>query len=192
MATIALQRVANPLEFGVVVTGEDGRITRFLEKPSWGEIFSDTINTGIYVLEPEVFEYMETGKNYDFSRDIFPLMLRDGRALYAGMSCGGYWSDIGNLQQYMQANYDALRRAVKLEIPGVEVRPGVWVGDGASHLAGRARARAGLHRPQRYDRGGRRYRGTDARSALLQSSRQTRGFCGRLRGRMLTSARRRR
>ena len=50
--TIALQRVTNPLEFGVVVTDEQGRITRFLEKPSWGEVFSDTINTGIYVLEP--------------------------------------------------------------------------------------------------------------------------------------------
>ena len=65
----------------MVVTDEAGRITRFLEKPSWGEVFSDTINTGIYVLEPEVFEHMETGKNYDFSNDIFPFMLRDGRAL---------------------------------------------------------------------------------------------------------------
>jgi mannose-1-phosphate guanylyltransferase / phosphomannomutase len=130
VATIALQRVANPLEFGVVVTGNDGRITRFLEKPSWGEIFSDTINTGIYVLEPEILEYMESGKNYDFSRDIFPLMLRDGRTIY-GHVTDGYWSDIGNLQQYMQANYDALRRAVQLEIPGEEIRPGVWVAENA-------------------------------------------------------------
>lgn len=131
MATIALQRVANPLEFGVVVTDDDGRITRFLEKPSWGEIFSDTINTGIYVLEPAVFEYMEAGKNYDFARDIFPFMLRDGRKVF-GHVTSGYWSDIGNLQQYTQANYDALRGAVRLEIPGVEVRPGVWAGDGAT------------------------------------------------------------
>lgn len=129
--TIGLQRVSNPLEFGVVVTDESGRITRFLEKPSWGEIFSDTINTGIYVLEPEVFEYMEAGKNYDFSRNIFPLMLRDGRKVF-GHVTAGYWSDIGNLQQYTQANYDALRGAVRLEIPGVEARPGVWVGDGAT------------------------------------------------------------
>src|SRR5581483_4406666 len=130
MATIALQRVANPLEFGVVVTGEDGRITRFLEKPSWGEIFSDTINTGIYVLEPQVFEYMESGKAYDFSRDIFPAMMRDGRAIY-GHVAGGYWSDIGNLQQYMQANYDALTRAVRVDIPGSEIRPGVWAAENA-------------------------------------------------------------
>jgi mannose-1-phosphate guanylyltransferase / phosphomannomutase len=128
MATIALQRVANPLEFGVVVTGEDGRITRFLEKPSWGEIFSDTINTGIYVLEPQVFEYMESGKAYDFSRDIFPAMMRDRRPIF-GHVVDGYWSDIGNLQQYMQANYDALSRAVHVDIPGTEIRPGVWAAE---------------------------------------------------------------
>ncbi len=127
-ATIALQRVANPLEFGVVVTDEHGRITRFLEKPSWGEVFSDTINTGIYVLEPEIFDYMEAGKNYDFSRDLFPAMLRDGKPLF-GHVTRGYWSDIGNLQQYLQANYDALSGAVEVEIPGEEIRPGVWVGE---------------------------------------------------------------
>ncbi|HZY98188.1 MAG TPA: sugar phosphate nucleotidyltransferase [Candidatus Baltobacteraceae bacterium] len=129
-ATIALQRVSNPLEFGVVVTDDQGRITRFLEKPSWGEVFSDTINTGIYVLEPEVFEYMESGKSYDFSRDIFPFLLRDGKPLY-GHVTGGYWSDIGNLQQYVQANYDALSGAVRVEIPGTQIRPGVWVGENA-------------------------------------------------------------
>ncbi len=128
VATVALQRVANPLEFGVVVTDESGRITRFLEKPSWGEVFSDTINTGIYVLEPEVFEYMEAGRSYDFSNDIFPFMLRDGRALY-GHVTDGYWSDIGNLQQYVKANYDALSGAVRVRIGGTEIRPGVWAGD---------------------------------------------------------------
>jgi mannose-1-phosphate guanylyltransferase/phosphomannomutase len=127
-ATIALQRVSNPLEFGVVVADERGKITRFLEKPSWGEVFSDTINTGIYVLEPEIFEYMESGKAYDFSRDLFPQMLRDGKPLY-GHVAAGYWSDIGNLQQYLQANYDALSGAVRVEIPGTQIRPGVWVGE---------------------------------------------------------------
>lgn len=127
-ATIALQRVPNPLEFGVVVTDEHGRITRFLEKPSWGEVFSDTINTGIYILEPEIFDYMETGKNYDFSRDLFPFMLRDGKPLF-GHVTSAYWSDIGNLQQYLQANYDALSGAVRVEIPGTEIRPGVWAGE---------------------------------------------------------------
>jgi len=129
-ATIALQRVQNPLEFGVVVTDEQHRVTRFLEKPSWGEIFSDTINTGIYVLEPEILNYMERGKSYDFSRDLFPRMLHESKPLF-GRITTEYWTDIGNLQQYQQANYDALRGLVKVEIDGVETSPGVWIDETA-------------------------------------------------------------
>jgi mannose-1-phosphate guanylyltransferase/phosphomannomutase len=114
--TIALQRVENPLEFGVVITDDEGRITRFLEKPSWGEVFSDTINTGIYVLEPEIFEYMEPGGVYDFSKDLFPRMLHEGKRL-GGFVIDDYWTDVGNLEQYRQANYDALTGAVRIE-PG--------------------------------------------------------------------------
>ena len=127
-ATITLQRVENPLEFGVVVTDAAGRITRFLEKPSWGEVFSDTINTGIYVLEPEFLAYMERGKSYDFSKDLFPQMLVEGKALY-GYVTTDYWTDIGNLQQYQQANVDAVSGAVRVEMAGKEIRPGVWVGE---------------------------------------------------------------
>jgi len=128
-ATITLQRVHNPLEFGVVITDENRRITRFLEKPSWGEIFSDTINTGIYMLEPVVLTYMEAGKAYDFSRDIFPRLLHEGKMI-SGYVAAEYWTDIGNLQQYQQANYDALSGKVHLEIPGTQVSPGVWMGEG--------------------------------------------------------------
>ncbi|MGH7727317.1 MAG: sugar phosphate nucleotidyltransferase, partial [Vulcanimicrobiaceae bacterium] len=127
-ATITLKRVANPLEFGVVIVGDDGRITRFLEKPSWGEIFSDTINTGIYVLEPGIFAYMERSKAYDFSRDLFPRMLYEEQPIH-GYVTDDYWTDIGNLQQYQQANYDALDGRVHLEIPGTQREPGVWCGD---------------------------------------------------------------
>jgi mannose-1-phosphate guanylyltransferase/phosphomannomutase len=129
-ATITLQRVANPLEFGVVIVDDHRRITRFLEKPSWGEIFSDTINTGIYVLDPTVFEYMERGKSYDFSRDIFPRMLHEGKLLN-GYIAEEYWTDIGNLQQYQQANYDALMGRVNLKRLGSEIAPGVWCGEGS-------------------------------------------------------------
>ncbi|HTD38567.1 MAG TPA: nucleotidyltransferase family protein, partial [Candidatus Limnocylindrales bacterium] len=115
--TIALQRVTNPLEFGVVVTDENGRIVRFLEKPSWGEVFSDTINTGIYVLEPGILHRMQRGKVYDFSQDLFPRLLHDGRPLF-GYTTDEYWTDVGNLQQYQQANFDALSGAVRLEIAG--------------------------------------------------------------------------
>ncbi len=128
-ATITLQRVTNPLEFGVVVTDENRRITRFLEKPSWGEIFSDTINTGIYVLEPSVLNYMQHGRSYDFSRDIFPRMLHENQ-LISGYIADEYWTDIGNLQQYQQANYDALGGKVQLEIRGTQSEAGVWLGEG--------------------------------------------------------------
>jgi mannose-1-phosphate guanylyltransferase/phosphomannomutase len=115
--TIALQRVTNPLEFGVVVTDENGRIVRFLEKPSWGEVFSDTINTGIYVLEPGILDRMQRGKVYDFSKDLFPEMLREGAKL-GGFVIDAYWTDIGNLEQYQGANYDAVSGKVRIAFPG--------------------------------------------------------------------------
>jgi mannose-1-phosphate guanylyltransferase/phosphomannomutase len=123
--TIGLKRVSNPLEFGVVITDGKGYITRFLEKPSWGEVFSDTINTGIYVLNPEVFARMERGRVYDFSKDIFPRMLHEGKRL-GGYVIDGYWMDVGNLQQYQQANYDTLSGVVRSRPQGVEIAPGVW------------------------------------------------------------------
>ena len=116
-ATIGLKSVENPLEFGIVVTDDDGRIERFLEKPSWGQVFSDTINTGVYVLEPEVLQHVPTDRPYDFSKELFPLLLEMGRPLY-GMPMDGYWQDIGNLDQYRQANFDAPRGPVNLTIPG--------------------------------------------------------------------------
>ena len=80
--TIGLKSVENPLEFGIVVTDEDGRVERFLEKPSWGQVFSDTINTGIYVLEPEVLKHIPQDRPYDFSKELFPLLLEMGRPIY--------------------------------------------------------------------------------------------------------------
>jgi mannose-1-phosphate guanylyltransferase/phosphomannomutase len=127
--TIGLKSVANPLEFGIVVTDEDGRIERFLEKPSWSQVFSDTINTGVYVLEPEVLRHVPTDRPYDFSKELFPLLLEMGRPLY-GLPMEGYWQDVGDLDQYRQANFDALDLSVRLNVPGVRLRGNVWVGDG--------------------------------------------------------------
>ena len=127
--TIGLKAVENPLDFGIVVTGEDGRIERFLEKPSWGQVFSDTINTGIYVLDPSVLQHVPDDRPYDFSKELFPLLLEMGRPLY-GYVCEGYWQDIGNLDQYRQANFDALDGLVDLDVPGIRLRGNVWIGDG--------------------------------------------------------------
>ena len=97
MATLVLTKVENPLEYGVVMTGEDGKIIRFLEKPSWGEVFSDTINTGIYILEPEILDLIPEKTEFDFSKDLFPLMLEKKLPLY-GYIADGYWKDIGSLK----------------------------------------------------------------------------------------------
>ena len=127
--TIGLKSVDNPLEFGIVVTDDEGRIERFLEKPSWGQVFSDTINTGIYVLEPEVLRHIPTDRPYDFSKELFPYLLEMGRPLY-GFVLDGYWQDIGNLDQFRQANFDALDERVRLNIPGIRIRGNVWLGEG--------------------------------------------------------------
>ena len=127
--TIGLQSVDNPLEFGIVVTDEDARIERFLEKPSWGQVFSDTINTGIYVLEPEVLTHVPTDGPYDFSKELFPLLLEMGRPIY-GHVMEGYWQDIGNLDRFRQANFDALDGAVRLDVPGLRLKGNLWVSEG--------------------------------------------------------------
>jgi len=129
MATITLIRVDNPLEFGIVVTDSDGHIERFLEKPNWGQVFSDTINTGIYVLEPEVLDYIPQGQAFDFSKDLFPFLLKEGYPLY-GYVADGYWCDIGNFEQYMSAHKDILDRKVQLDPTGFRLAENVWVGEG--------------------------------------------------------------
>jgi len=128
-ATIVLYSVPNPLEYGVVVTDGDGAVRRFLEKPSWGEVFSDQANTGIYVIEPQVLDYVREGMAYDWSQDVFPLMLRRHDPLF-GIVAGGYWCDIGNIQSYLQANWDALEGRVRCRIPGRRHDNNVWIGEG--------------------------------------------------------------
>src|SRR3954465_15737011 len=123
MATIGLTAVDNPLEFGIVITREDGTIERFLEKPTWGQVFSDTINTGIYVLHPAVFDYIEPGKSVDFSSEVFPRMLADGKALF-GAIAEGYWEDVGTLEAYLSAHKDVLDQRVLLDIPGFRISDG--------------------------------------------------------------------
>ncbi len=130
MATIGLVPVENPLEFGIVITREDGSIERFLEKPSWGQVFSDTINTGIFVLEPTIFEHIAPDRSVDFSSDVFPVLLRQGLPLF-GAVADGYWEDVGTLEAYVSAHKDILDQRVEVDVPGFEVSGGVWMGEGA-------------------------------------------------------------
>ena len=130
VATIALKSMENPVDFGIVITDAEGRIERFLEKPTWGEVFSDTINTGIYVLEPEIFDYIGEG-SVDFSSDVFPKLLEDGKALFGSIVEDGYWEDVGTLESYVSAHSDVLDGAVRLSLPGFEMSDHVWVGEGA-------------------------------------------------------------
>ncbi len=123
VATMVLTRVSNPLQFGVVITDKDGKVERFLEKPSWGEVFSDTINTGIYILEPEVFNYIPEDKSFDFSKDLYPLLLREGKGLF-GYIAEGYWKDIGNHDEYRLAQYDILDGKVKINLAGKKINVG--------------------------------------------------------------------
>ncbi len=129
LVTACLTRVPDPLEFGIVIQREDGRIDRFLEKPTWGQVFSDTVNTGIYVMEPEVFDHVEPGVPVDWSGDVFPRLLEIGAPLY-GHVAEGYWEDVGSLDSYVRAHADVLHRRVDVEIDGFEMAPGVWVGQG--------------------------------------------------------------
>lgn len=126
MATLVLTSVENPLEYGIVITAPDGRITRFVEKPGWGEVFSDTVNTGIYILEPEVLELFEPGKMFDFSKDLFPILLERGDPMF-GCVMPGYWCDIGNFEQYCQAHRDIMDGKVALRLNAEEGERGIWM-----------------------------------------------------------------
>lgn len=130
LATVVLTRVEDPLSYGIVITDDKGRILRFLEKPAWGEVFSDTVNTGIYILEKEVLGFIPEDREFDFSNDLFPVLLGKDKPLY-GFVADGYWKDVGSLQEYRQANMDVLRGKVRVNVPGKEWRKGVWVGEGA-------------------------------------------------------------
>jgi mannose-1-phosphate guanylyltransferase/phosphomannomutase len=130
LATIGLVRVENPLEFGIVITREDGSIERFLEKPSWGQVFSDTINSGIFVLEPEIFDHIAPDRPVDFSSEVFPALLEQGLPIFGAVG-EGYWEDVGTLEAYLRAHKDILDGRVQVDIPGFEIGDGVHMGEGA-------------------------------------------------------------
>lgn len=135
LASIAIKKV--PLEevhrFGVVVTNKDGFITGFQEKPRAEEALSTMISTGIYVLEPEVFDHMPAEGEYGFGRQLFPKLVQEGYPVQ-GIEIENYWSDVGTIQQYRESNFDALEGLVRMDRPGVRTQVGTaeaWLGEGA-------------------------------------------------------------
>lgn len=129
LATILLSKVDVPLDYGVVLTNENGRITGFVEKPSWGELFSDTVNTGTYILEPEILDYIETNKNSDFSRDLFPRLLAESKDIN-GYVAPEYWCDMGDIRSYLKVHCDILNNEMSLPFDGIQLKENVWVGIG--------------------------------------------------------------
>ena len=134
LATLVLKQVETPLEYGVVVADQEGRVRRFVEKPGWGEVFSDTVNTGIYILEPAVLDHIPDNRAYDFGRELFPALVEAGMPVYA-YTMSGYWCDIGDISAYLRAHVDAMEGRINLALPcrtgGVCRMPGARVDRGA-------------------------------------------------------------
>ena len=128
LATLALYTLANPVEYGVININNDGQIVRFQEKPSRGSVMSDYVNTGIYVLEPKILDYFDFNIPFDFAKDLFPMVHKQGKPLY-GYIADGYWCDVGNIPEYMRATADALSAKVEGLNLGRYLGDGVWAGD---------------------------------------------------------------
>lgn len=130
IATMAVKEVADPSLFGVVVADDEDKVVGFQEKPTLVEARSRLCNCGIYVFEPGILAHILPGQFDDFGRRVFPDLLREHVPFHAH-TISSYWSDVGNLHEYIRGNGDALARRVGVEIPGTEIRPGLWVEDGS-------------------------------------------------------------
>ena len=128
-ASLLIKPMDVPLEYGVVVTDKEGRITRFLEKPSWSQVLSDTVNTGIYLLKPSALALCDKFP-CDFSKDIFPRLLSEGRRLF-GFTSKEYWCDIGDLDAYRHCHYDVLSGKLRTEEGACRLSDGVYAEEGA-------------------------------------------------------------
>ncbi len=124
-ATLVLHRHPTPLEYGLVLTDPEGRVERFVEKPAWGQVVTNQVNTGIYLLTRRAMDLVPEGKPFDFARDLFPALMERGEALYGCVS-EGYWCDMGDCRAYLDCVADALSGKVKLDLGAARVAPGIW------------------------------------------------------------------
>ena len=125
VATLVLYRHPRPLEYGLVLTGPSGRVERFIEKPGWGEVFTNMVNTGIYLLSRRAMDAVPAGRSWDFGRDLFPALLAGGAELY-GFAPKGYWCDMGDCAAYLDCTAAALDRKVRLDMGLPMAAPGIW------------------------------------------------------------------
>ncbi|MBI4051943.1 MAG: NDP-sugar synthase [Elusimicrobia bacterium] len=125
-ATIALTRVKDPTLYGLVETSPDGKISRFLEKPSWDEVTTNTINAGTYVFEPSLTRLIPPGIPYSLERGLFPQLLSNGRRFHSHVA-HGYWMDMGTVEKYLQAHLDILEGRTPFSPAGKRIRKSVWV-----------------------------------------------------------------
>jgi len=136
IATMAVKNVDSKFDYGVTLTNAQGRIRQFVEKPHWGDIFSDQVNTGIYVFEPEVLKRIKPGRVTDFGHEVWPGLLSAKKRIF-GYPTKAYWCDVGNLNEYRRAQKDMLDNKIKFSLPGNQIRKGIWIGKGvriASHV----------------------------------------------------------
>jgi len=132
VATLALTVTDIPVAYGIVVTESDDRIVKFLEKPTWGEVFSDKINAGIYLLEPKVIDFIPEKSKFDFSKGLFPLLLKNNDKLFGYSININYWLDIGTPEKYLQAHHDILTGKIKLKREGEPPENEIWIGKGTN------------------------------------------------------------
>ncbi len=131
LGTIAVKPVDTRFEYGITLLKASGRITKFVEKPSWGGIFSNTVNTGIYLFEPEILRYIPKGKTYDFGHELWPKLLKLKKPIYA-YHLKSYWTDVGNLAEYRKSQIDCLDGKVNIALPGRQISKGIWIEEPAS------------------------------------------------------------
>jgi mannose-1-phosphate guanylyltransferase/mannose-1-phosphate guanylyltransferase/phosphomannomutase len=131
IGTLALKRVEDPSQLGVVILNEEGRIQGFQEKPDAAEALSNLGSCGIYVFEPEIFDHFPEKPFVDWAQDVFPTVLDRDIPLY-GHEIGDYWNDVGSLGELRQGNFDALTGKVRVEIDGSEISNGIWAGDSST------------------------------------------------------------
>ena len=128
LITIALKDVESRFEYGIPICDSSGRIQKFIEKPSWGDIFGKQVNTGIYLFNKKIFETIPEKHPYDFGKQLFPRLLKLKKPIF-GYKMNAFWTDIGNIKEYRRAQSAALNNQLKIKISGKEIKPKIWVGE---------------------------------------------------------------